>query len=75
MMNIEKIREDIQKRKGETLHFCFRGSRGQVDDFQGVITDTFRGVFLVHSFSDNRVKSYSYSDVLIENLVFEDIDS
>lgn len=71
-MNIEKIRENVQRRKGEKLHFCFRGSRGQMDEFHGVITDTFKGVFLVQSFEDDRVKSYSYSDILIENLTFEE---
>jgi len=71
MMNIAKIRENVEHQKGEKLHFCFHGSRGQVDEFQGVITDTFKGVFLVHSFDDDRVKSYSYSDILIENLTFD----
>lgn len=72
-MNIEKIRKNVKKRKGEVMHFCFRGSRGQVDEFQGVITDTFKGIFLVQSITDDRVKSYSYSDILIENLTFDDI--
>lgn len=72
MMNIEKIRNEVEQKKGEKMHFCFRGSRGQLDEFQGVITDTFKGVFLVQSFDDHRVKSYSYSDILIENLTFEE---
>ena len=68
MMNIEKIRTDIENKKGETLHFCFHGSRGQIDEFDGRITDTFKGIFLVHSLNEDRVKSYSYSDILIDNL-------
>lgn len=71
MIRIEKIKEDMEKKKGEKLHFHFKGSRGQVDDFDGVITDTFKGVFLVKSISDDRVKSFSYSDILIDNLTIE----
>ncbi len=71
-MNIEKIRKNVEEKKGEVMHFCFRGSRGQVDDYQGIIMDTFKGIFIVQSIDDNRVKSYSYSDILIENLTFEE---
>ncbi len=70
-MNIEKIRENINQMKGETRHFRFRGTRGQIDEFDGIITDTFKGVFLVKSIREDRVKSYSYSDILIENLTIQ----
>lgn len=71
MMNIATIRENIKEMKGEEYHFRFRGTRGQIDEFKGVITDTFQGVFLVKSIDENRIKSYSYSDVLIENLTIK----
>lgn len=71
MMNINAIRENIRDMKGETYHFKFRGTRGQIDEFDGIITDTFKGIFLVQSILDDRVKSYSYSDILIENLTIE----
>lgn len=71
MIRIEKIKEEMERKKGEELHFHFKGSRGQVDDFNGVITDTFNGVFLVKSIPDERVKSFSYSDVLIDNLTID----
>ena len=70
-MNIEKIRENINQMKGETRHCRFRGTRGQIDEFDGIITDTFKGVFLVKSIREDRVKSYSYSDILIENLTIQ----
>ena len=69
--HIHAIRENIRDMKGEKYHFKFRGTRGQVDEFDGVITDTFKGIFLVQSILDDRVKSYSYSDILIENLTIE----
>lgn len=71
MIRIEKIKKDIDSRKGVPMKFRFNGSRGQIDEFQGVITDTFNGIFLVKSVEDNRVKSYSYTDILIENLTYE----
>lgn len=72
MIQIDKIRNDVEKRKGRPLHFKFNGSRGQTDEYVGVITDTFNGIFLVKSVDNERVRSYSYTDILIENLTFED---
>ena len=72
MIRLEKIRNEVNNNKGKVLHFKFNGSRGQIDEYEGVITDTFNGIFLVKVNDTNRVKSYSYTDVLIENLIFED---
>lgn len=69
-MNIEKIRYSLEDKKGIKMRFCFKGNRGQIDEYEGIITDIFQGIFLVKSIPENRVKSYSYSDVLIENLTF-----
>lgn len=71
MIRLEKIKKEMESKKGEKLHFHFKGSRGLVDDFDGIITDVFKGVFLVKSIPDDRVKSFSYSDILIDNLVVD----
>lgn len=68
-MNIEKIKNKIEKNKGKILNFKFNGSRNQIETFSGSIENTYNYVFLVKL--DNgteQIRSFSYSDVLIENL-------
>lgn len=67
-MNIATVRENIKKVKGKDLKFKFNGSRNQTEEFDGRIVETYRSIFIIHSDTDNRVKSFSYSDVLVDNL-------
>lgn len=69
MIKIEKIKDELTQNKGKKKHFLFKGNRGQIDEYDGIILNTYQGIFTVKSSSDNRLKSYSYSDILIENLV------
>lgn len=69
-MNIATIRSYVYQNMGKELKFKYNSGRGQIDEFIGIITNVYKGIFLVKSFKDNRVKSFSYSDVLIKNLVF-----
>ena len=68
-MNIDMIRSYIYKRKGKLLNFRYNTGRGQFDNFSGIITNVYKGIFVVESITDNRVKSFTYSDVLIKNLL------
>jgi len=68
-MNIDMIRSYIYKRKGKLLNFRYNNGRGQFDNFSGIITNVYKGIFVVESITDNRVKSFTYSDVLIKNLL------
>ena len=66
---ISKIREDIQNKKGEKLHFKFNGARNQIEEFDGMIIDTYNYIFTIKTISDKEeIKSFTYSDVLIDNL-------
>ncbi len=68
-MTIDKIKEIVKSNKGVEHSFRFRGTRNQVDEFDGVITDMYQAIFIINV-KDNvpRVKSFSYSDLLTENL-------
>ncbi|MBE6157728.1 MAG: hypothetical protein E7160_02925 [Firmicutes bacterium] len=66
-MMIDKIREEVIRNKGIMKSFVFKGTRNQSLEFDGVITDIYPAIFTI-TLSDNKVKSFSYSDVLIENL-------
>ena len=66
---INKIKEEIENKKGETLHFRFNGARNQIEEFEGIIIDTYNYIFIIKTIDDKKeVKSFTYSDVLIDNL-------
>jgi len=68
-MNIERIRENIEKNKGKTVRFKFNGTRNQTEEFEAVIENTYNYVFVVRlEKNKEQRKSFSYSDVLTENL-------
>lgn len=66
---INKIKKDIQNKKGEVLKFRFNGARNQIEEFEGVITEVYNYIFTIKTVNDNEeIKSFTYSDVLIDNL-------
>ena len=71
-MNIEKIKDKVDLCVGKELNFRFNGARNQIEEFIGVIENTYPSVFIVRVINDNRIKSFSYSDVLIHKLVIKD---
>lgn len=60
---IDKIRNNIKSIKGKKIKFRYNGSRNQIEEFEGVITDCYNYVFLIDLGYIN--KSFSYTDVLI----------
>ncbi len=66
---ISKIKEDLKNKKGEKLHFKFNGARNQIEEFDGMIIETYNYIFTIKTISDREeLKSFTYSDVLIDNL-------
>ena len=66
---INKIKEDIESRKGKVLKFRHNGSRNQIEEFEGIIIGTYNYVFTIKIIDDKeKIKSFSYSDILIDNL-------
>ena len=66
---INKIKDDIENRKGEKLHFKFNGARNQIEEFDGMIIGTYNYIFTIKTISEKEeIKSFTYSDVLIDNL-------
>lgn len=66
-MTLDKIKEEVIRNRGVMKSFVFKGTRNQILEFDGVITDVYPAIFTV-TLPGNKVKSFSYSDVLIENL-------
>ena len=65
-MNIEKIKTKIEGIKNQKKHFKINGSRNQIEEFDGIITESYNYIFVVET--ENVKKSFSYSDVLINNI-------
>lgn len=65
-MNIQKIKNKIEELKNQKLHFKLNGSRNQIEEFDGIITESYNYIFIVET--ENIKKSFSYSDVLINNI-------
>jgi len=68
-MNIQTIRNNIKNSKGQKLNFKFNGPRNQIEEFTGVIENTYNYIFLVKLDSEEeQLRSFSYTDVLTESL-------
>ena len=65
---IEKIKNELNKEIGITHHFRFNGARNQIEEFTGCIENTYNFIFTIKPINDNRIKSFTYSDVLTYNL-------
>ena len=68
-MTIEKVRDKVNSYKGKNLKFRFNGSRNQIEEFEGTIINTYDAVFIIRLQDNQRIKSFSYSDMLIKKLV------
>jgi len=66
-MTLDKIKAMVNQNKGVQHSFRFKGSRNQVDEFEGIITDTYPAIFIIRQNND-KVRSFSYSDLLVESL-------
>lgn len=68
-MNINKIKLELEKNKGKELEFRFNGSRNQVEEFKGIIENTYNYVFTIKLSNElSQRRSFSYSDILTESL-------
>ena len=65
---ISKVKEEIKKKKGRKLHFRYNGSRNQIEEFDGIITEIYNSVFIIKIMNKSEIKSYTYNDILINNL-------
>ena len=70
-MNIEKIKKNVEALKNKKMSFKINGSRNQIEEFEGTITETYNYVFIVQT--NDLKKSFSYTDILINNIEIKQI--
>ena len=57
---INKIKNEIKKQKGKELFFRFNGARNQIEEFNGVIEDTYNYICTIRTGKDvEELKSLS----------------
>ena len=66
-MMIDKVKSIIIKNVGLKHKFKFNGSRNQVEEFYGFVNNCYNAIFTI-KLDDGSIKSFSYSDVLINCL-------
>lgn len=68
-MNIAKIKENLETQKGKIIHFKYNGARNQIEEFDGIIENTYNAIFTIRLENDKKeIKSFTYSDVLTQNI-------
>ena len=70
-MNIEKVRTQIKSSTGKVFNFKFNGARNKIEEFSGIIINTYPSIFIVKKIDNDMLKSFSYSDVLIHKLIIK----
>ncbi len=75
MITIETVKNEMDQYLGKEMHFFFRGTRNQTEEFFGTITNTYPSVFIIRLRHGQFIKSFSYSDVLTHKLVISGTSS
>ena len=70
-MKIDTVKNRINLSKGKKLNFRFNSTRNKVEEFDGIIIDTYPSIFIVKVVNSDSLKSFSYIDVLINKLMIK----
>ena len=66
-MTIDRIKNKIDNRVGDSVKIIYNGSRNKKEEYSGVISEAYNYIFIVEMDSNER-KSFSYSDVLTNTI-------
>ena len=51
---INKIKDDLITKKGKILKFRHNGSRNQIEEFEGIITNTYKSIFIIQTIDEKK---------------------
>lgn len=66
-MMLDNIKNKILENVGIRHKFKYNGSRNQIEEFYGFVNNCYNAIFTI-KLDDGSIKSFSYSDVLINCL-------
>ena len=69
-MRIEYIKKSLSEMLNKELEFKLNGPRNQNEEFRGKIVKLYNSIFTILD-ENNVVRSFTYSDVLIKNLIVD----
>ena len=70
ILNKTKVKDKIELIKGKIIHFKYNGFRNQIEEFDGIIENTYNSIFTIKINESNCIKSFSYNDIINESLQF-----
>ena len=66
-MNLDRVKDIVKSYKNKKYKFIYKGSRNQIEEFEGIITDCFSSIFIIET-TNGFKKSFSYNDFIIKNI-------
>ena len=69
-MNKYIVMDKIISIKGRKIHFKYSGSRNQIEEFDGIIENTYNSIFTIKITDCKSIKSFTYNDVINKSLQF-----
>ena len=70
ILNKSTIKNRIEELKGKKLRFKYNGSRNQIEEFNGIIENTYNSIFTIRINNSVEIKSFTYNDIINESLQF-----
>lgn len=70
LLNKSTIKNRIEELKGKLVKFKYNGSRNQIEEFNGIIENTYNSIFTIRITDTFEIKSFTYNDVINESLQF-----
>jgi len=70
ILNKSKIKTMIEQLKGKIIKFKYNGARNQIEEFDGIIENTYNSIFTIRINNSLEIKSFSYNDIINESLQF-----
>lgn len=64
---IDKIKKNIKDNMGNNVRLVINNLRNRSEECKGIIVETYNYVFVIKT-DNNVLKSFSYSDVLTQNI-------
>ena len=66
-MTINNVKNIVVENYNKIHIFRFNGSRNHIEEFEGRIVEIYPAIFII-KLEDDKVRSFSYNDLLINNL-------
>ena len=69
-MNKSIVKNKVEDIKGKEIHFRYNGSRNQIEEFDGMVDNTYNSIFTIKLSNSSEIKSFSYNDIINQSLQF-----